>query len=97
MLRTIPKILPPDLVKYMIRRVIDSGAIGEVTSLTANLGYELENVKRIWAPDLAGGALLDVGCYLVHFARMIFGEQVRSLQSAAVFRNGVDALHEKEK
>ena len=74
----------------MIRRVIDSGAIGEVTSLTANLGYELENVKRIWAPDLAGGALLDVGCYLVHFARMIFGEQVRSLQSAAVFRNGVD-------
>lgn len=76
--------------RKIIDDIIKSGAIGEVTSLTANLGYELSAVKRIWDPKLAGGALLDVGVYLVNFARMIFGENVTSITSSAVFQNGVD-------
>ena len=78
--------------RKMIQDVIDSGVIGEVTSLTANLGYELSEVKRIWDRNLAGGALLDVGVYLVHFARMIFGENVTDITSSAVFKNGVDMI-----
>ena len=38
----------------MINKLIEDGVIGEVTSLTANLGYELSQVKRIWNPKLAG-------------------------------------------
>lgn len=78
--------------RKMIQDIIDNGVIGEVTSLTANLGYELSEVKRIWDPNLAGGALLDVGVYLVHFARMIFGENVTDITSSAVFKDGVDMI-----
>lgn len=78
--------------RKMINDIIDSGVIGEVTSLTANLGYELSQIARIWDPKLAGGALLDVGVYLVNFARMVFGENMTDIQSSAVFRNGVDMI-----
>lgn len=77
--------------RKMIDDIIKSGVIGEVTSLIANLGYELSQVKRIWDPNLAGGALLDVGVYLIHFARMIFGEDITSISSDARFsQSGVD-------
>lgn len=78
--------------RKMINDILASGMIGEVTSLTANLGYELSEVKRIWDPKLAGGALLDVGIYLIHFARMIFGEQEAEITATAVFKNGVDMI-----
>ena len=66
---------------------------GEVTSLTANIGYELSDVKRIWDPQLAGGALYDVGIYLLHFARMVFGEIEADITSKAVFIDGVDMVN----
>lgn len=78
--------------RNMINKLIEDGVIGEVTSLTANLGYELSEVKRIWDPKLAGGALLDVGVYLVNFASMVFGEDLESVQSEAVFKDGVDMI-----
>lgn len=76
--------------REMIHEVIASGVIGEVTSLTANLGYELSGVRRIWEPELAGGALLDVGIYLIHFARMVFGEKEAEVTARAIFKGGVD-------
>ena len=78
--------------RKMINDIINSGVIGEVTSLSANLGYELSQVKRIWDPKLAGGALLDVGVYLVNFARMVFGERDAEIHTSAVFKNGVDMI-----
>ena len=79
--------------RNMINKLIEDGVIGEVTSLTANLGYELSQVKRIWDPKLAGGALLDVGVYLVNFASMIFGENLERVHSEAVFKDGVDMIN----
>ena len=78
--------------RNMINKLIEDGVIGEVTSLTANLGYELSQVKRIWDPKLAGGALLDVGVYRVNFASMIFGENLERGHSEAVFKDGVDMI-----
>lgn len=78
--------------RQIINDIIAKGEIGEVTSLTANLGYELNAVKRIWDPALAGGALLDVGVYLINFARMIFGDKMTDLTASAVFRDGVDMI-----
>lgn len=65
-------------VRYMpmlstIREVMDSGIIGRPSMLTANLGYKIDQVKRLQDPALAGGALLDVGVYPINFAFMIFG------------------------
>lgn len=78
--------------RKMIDDIIKSGVIGEITSIDANLGYELSAVPRIWDVNCAGGALLDVGVYLIHFARMIFGDNVTKLTTSAVFKNGVDMI-----
>jgi predicted dehydrogenase len=74
----------------MIDNIIKSGVIGEVTSLTANLSYELDGVERLWTPELAGGALLDLGVYTINFSRMVFGENMTDISASAVFKNGVD-------
>ncbi|MCI5901243.1 MAG: Gfo/Idh/MocA family oxidoreductase [Blautia sp.] len=78
--------------RKMIDDVIKSGVIGEVTSIDANLGYELSAVPRIWDVNFAGGALLDVGVYMIHFARMIFGDNITDITTSAVFKNGVDMI-----
>ena len=56
-----------------IRAELADDVIGTPTMLTANLGYLISEVPRLQRPDLAGGALLDVGVYPINFARMIFG------------------------
>lgn len=78
--------------RKMIDDILASGVIGEVTSLQANLGYELSAIPRIWDVNFAGGALLDVGVYLIHFARMIFGDNITKISSSAVFKHGVDMI-----
>lgn len=40
--------------RKMINEIIESGVIGEVTSVTANLNYTISNVERIRKPELAG-------------------------------------------
>ena len=74
--------------RKMIESMIGEGTIGEIQSLTANLGYPLLGVQRLTDPRLAGGALLDLGIYLIHFARMIFGTKIEKVQASCV-------LHEK--
>ena len=46
-----------------IRAELADDVIGTPTMLTANLGYLINEVPRLQRPDLAGGALLDVGVY----------------------------------
>lgn len=60
-------------MRRIINEVLASGRIGEPRMLTANLGYAVTRNPRIILPELAGGALLDVGIYTLHFAEMIFG------------------------
>jgi len=77
--------------RQMISDLVKSGVIGEVTSLTANLGYVLPDSPRLWDASLAGGALLDLGVYVINFARMVFGEAMTDVTASAVFEKGVDA------
>jgi predicted dehydrogenase len=77
--------------RRMIDEVVASGVIGEVTSLTANLGYPLRNVDRMQNPNLAGGALLDLSVYPINFALMTFHGQVKDVQASAVMSpRGID-------
>lgn len=55
--------------------------IGEVKTLTANLDYRIVDKERIIRPELAGGALLDVGVYTINFALMHFGNQIADANS----------------
>lgn len=72
--------------------VLASGAIGRPYMLTANLGYIISKKERIMRPELAGGALLDVGIYPLNFASMVFGDEVETITGTAVMaETGVDA------
>ena len=77
--------------RNMIDDLVKSGVIGSVTSLTANLGYVLRGKERLERPELAGGALLDLGVYPINFALMVFHEEVERVTSTAVLSpEGVD-------
>lgn len=80
--------------RKMIDDLVTSGVIGEVTSLTANLGYVLGHVDRMQNPELAGGALLDLGVYPINFALMVFHSQVKEIISSAVMSpRGIDYMN----
>lgn len=65
--------------------------IGEVKTLTANLDYMIADKERIIRPELAGGALLDVGIYTINFALMHFGNQIADTNSVVHMTDtGVD-------
>ncbi len=77
--------------RALIREAVDSGIIGEVTSLTANLGYVVKHKERLIRSDLGGGALLDLGVYPVNFALMVFGDDYEEVSADAVLSGeGVD-------
>lgn len=80
--------------RRMIDELVESGVIGEVSSLTANLGYVLDHVERMQNPELAGGALLDLGVYPINFAMMVFHSEIRDVTSAAVMSpKGIDWMN----
>ena len=79
-------------MREMIDQVLARKLIGEPKFLSANLSYEITNKERLRSMDLAGGALLDLGIYPLHFADMVFGNNIKSIQaSCAFFDTGVDA------
>src|SRR5262249_10525322 len=52
------------------RSILDAGEIGRVTHLEANFCIPLPFPNDIrWRADLAGGALMDTGCYTVSLLR----------------------------
>lgn len=72
--------------------LVQNGAIGEPRMLTANLGYPMRGKERLERPELAGGALLDVGIYPLNFAAMLFGKDITSTTSICTkLETGVDA------
>ncbi|HCM91905.1 MAG TPA: hypothetical protein DIS78_05000 [Lachnospiraceae bacterium] len=79
-------------MRGLINKVLKSGIIGNPTSLSANLGYPLITKSRLVRPELAGGALLDLGVYVLNFASMVFGDGIDSIAANCVkLDSGVDA------
>ncbi len=69
-------------MRFRLDEILASGVIGETSYLTANLGYQISHVERLIKPELAGGALLDLGVYTINFALMAFGNDVREVISS---------------
>lgn len=67
--------------------------IGQVHWVSADFGFRAgyNRQNRLFAPELGGGALLDVGIYVLSFASMILGPHPVQLASAACLgESGVD-------
>ncbi|GAA4627016.1 MULTISPECIES: Gfo/Idh/MocA family protein [Cellulomonas] len=58
-----------------LHQVIDNGEIGEVVAVRADHGqyFAYDPASRLYAPELAGGALLDLGVYPVAWAHDFLG------------------------
>ncbi|MBX9387454.1 Gfo/Idh/MocA family oxidoreductase [Streptomonospora halotolerans] len=76
-----------------VRELVAEGAIGEVRMVTATIGGHVpyDPRGRLFAPALAGGALLDVGVYPVALASEFLGEITDVQARAALAPTGVDS------
>jgi len=80
-----------------VREWLAKKIIGDVQLLQADFGFRGDrNPKgRLLNPELAGGALLDVGVYTVSLASMVFGRPpVRITSKAHLGSTGVDEQSE---
>ena len=75
------------------RALIDDGAIGEVRQLQADLGVDrpYNPADRLFDPAQGGGAMLDLGVYVVSFAQYFLGTPDRVEVSGSLAPTGVDA------
>ena len=79
--------------RKMIQDIIDSGVIGKLNVVTANLSYKIDWKERLVDPKLAGGTLLDVGIYGLNFALMHFGNDIERMESSVwMTPSGVDGM-----
>ena len=75
----------------MLDDLLESGVIGNVTSLTATFGFALPHVERLQNPELAGGALLDLGIYSITLVLMACKSEIKDVSTTAVLSpKGVD-------
>ena len=76
-----------------VHEIIRSGKIGRVRNVQTTFAFRNPDnyAGRLYDPMLAGGALLDVGVYCLHYARMIFGED--PVETTALASVDTDELH----
>lgn len=76
-----------------VRQLLAEDAIGEVRMLAADFGFrgaDGNEKTRLLNPDLAGGALLDVGIYPLALSSMLFGAPRKISSDAYLGETGVD-------
>ena len=76
-----------------VREIVASGVLGPILSIHADHGQRLadQGIARLVDPQLAGGALLDLGIYPISFAHMILGNPSSITSTAVMTDRGVDA------
>lgn len=76
-----------------LRSLIDTNKLGALKMIQAPFGSykDTDPTNRFFNPELAGGALLDIGTYAVSFARFFLSSQPEVIASTMVpFETGVD-------
>lgn len=72
---------------------VGEGRIGRVTMASACLGWVApeDAGNRMYSPDLAGGALYDMGVYCIEVMSYLLGGEIRKVRSDTIFADtGVD-------
>lgn len=75
-----------------IRELLQQGRLGDIVTVSADHGKWFANdpTSRLFAPELGGSALLDLGVYPVSFASMILGAPQRVTALVDPSFTGVD-------
>ena len=73
-------------------RVAQSGEIGEIRGVRAEFCFYStpSPTSRIYAPELAGGAILDVGVYCLNFVAAFLGTDPETITAISDIQNGAD-------
>ena len=74
---------------------IASGTIGQVKLIRTSFCYRTNKIDGNvrFSHALAGGALMDVGCYCLSFSRLIAGQEPSTIQAVATLtEHGVDDM-----
>ncbi len=76
----------------VVRQLLEDGALGEIEVLEADHGqyFDFDPQFRLFNPDLAGGAMLDLGVYPVSFASFVLGAPGRVRAVGTRASTGVD-------
>ena len=76
----------------IVRNIIKSKVLGDIHTLQVDHGQRLtdSNNPRLWEPELGGGALLDLGIYVVSFSHLILGIPDKITAKANFTNKGVD-------
>ncbi|SDU38136.1 Gfo/Idh/MocA family protein [Jiangella alkaliphila] len=76
-----------------IDQLLRSGVLGDVTTVVADHGQAIpaDPAHRLQRPDLAGGALLDLGIYPVSLTSYVLGRPDGVAAAGTLSPNGVDA------
>ncbi|MBO5551287.1 MAG: Gfo/Idh/MocA family oxidoreductase [Lachnospiraceae bacterium] len=83
-----PRYMPS---RQMITEIVERGDIGRLRTISANLGYRIDMNERMVRPELAGGALLDLTVYVLNFASMVWGDDIKRISASCVMTDtGVD-------
>lgn len=84
-----PRYMP---TRQMLNEILESGKIGKVHMMLANIAFQSDNVPRMMLPELGGGSLLDITVYALNLAAMAFGTKIVKVDSSAqLTETGVDA------
>ena len=68
--------------------ILNSGELGRITKMEAWLCFPLVPANDIrWDYRLAGGALMDAGCYAIHLLRTLAGAEPKVLSATAKTRS----------
>ena len=72
--------------------IVAGGELGELRHVETALCFPLHRRSDIrWQPGLAGGALMDAGCYAIHWARTLGGTEPEVTAATSLLRSpGVD-------
>ncbi|NQX13258.1 Gfo/Idh/MocA family oxidoreductase [Microbacteriaceae bacterium VKM Ac-2855] len=78
----------------VLRQLLENGAIGEPVLVSADFGgaFPVDPTSRAYAPELAGGGLLDVGVYASSFVSMVAGTPRWVAVTGALTHTGVDGV-----
>ena len=70
--------------RKMITDLIDAGEIGEVVCVDSNLGYRIDQNRRMVDPALTGGCLLDLTVYPLNFSSMVMGDDIAGIDARMI-------------